>query len=145
MITARLLDRVLPRQRRSRTGKETQMKSLFVQYDKTPWIEPIPGFRYKPIIIDKLGGSLVKLDKGVVTQPHAHADEQLDFILKGRIEIHLKDSKGERIEIVTAGMAFALDPHVLHGVKALDDSELIEAWTPADRHTKVALLVREGE
>ena len=121
------------------------MKSLFINYSETPWVEPIPGFRYKPIVIDKLGGSLVELDKGVVTPPHEHPDEQLDFVLKGTIEINLKDNQGERKEIVTAGMAFALDPHVLHGVKALENSELIEAWTPADRHTKVALLVKDAE
>lgn len=121
------------------------MKSLFVQYDKTPWVEPIPGFRYKPIVIDKLGGSLVELDKGVVTPPHEHADEQIDFVIKGKVEIKLKDHKGERVEVVSAGMAFALDPHVLHGVTALEDSEIIEAWTPADRHEKVALLVKDAE
>lgn len=120
------------------------MKSLFIDYSETPWVEPLPGFRYKPIVISKLGGSLVELDKGVETPPHEHVDEQLDFVLKGSIEISLKDEKGERKEIVKAGMAFALDPHVLHGVKALEDSELIEAWTPADRHTKVALQVKDS-
>ena len=117
------------------------MKSIFVKYDDAPWIEPIPGFKYKPIVIDKLGGSIVELKKGVQTPPHEHDDEQLDFCLKGKLEITIKDEKGERVESFTEGMAFALEPHVLHGVKALEDCILIEAWTPADRHRKVAITM----
>jgi len=117
------------------------MKSIFVKYDDAQWVEPLSGFRYKPIVIDKLGASMVELKKGVETPPHEHDDEQLGFCLKGNIEFSIKDEKGERVESVTEGMAYALEPHVLHGVKALEDSILIEAWAPADRHRPVAITV----
>ena len=117
------------------------MKSLFVKYDEAPWLEPLPGFKYKPIVIDQLGASIVELKKGLVTTPHEHADEQVDFLLTGKLEVTVKDEKGERVELVTEGMAFALEPHVLHGVKVLEDSLIIEAWAPAERFRKVAITV----
>lgn len=118
------------------------MRSVIVQYDKAAWVEPLPGFKYKPIVIDKLGASLVELKKGVVTTPHEHDDEQVDFVLKGKISLTIKDDKGQRVETVSAGMAFALEPHVLHGVNAVEDTVIVEAWTPAERHRKVAIQVK---
>jgi quercetin dioxygenase-like cupin family protein len=119
------------------------MKSLFIKYDKAPWIQAAQGVRFKPIVVDKLGASIVEVSKGVQTPPHEHADEQIDFCLKGKLEISIKDDKGERVEMFEQGMAFALEPHVPHGIKALEDSVLIEIWAPADRFRKVAMLVSE--
>ena len=120
------------------------MKSLFIKYDEAPWVEAMPGVRIKPIIVDKLGASVVELKKGVVTPPHDHDDEQIDFCLKGKLEIAVKDDKGERIEPFEEGMAFALQSHVSHGITALEDSVLIEMWAPADRLRKVAMVVGEA-
>ena len=121
------------------------MKSLFVKYDEAPWLEPVPGFKFKPIVIDQLGASVVELTKGVVTTPHEHDDEQVDILLKGKLNITVKDERGERVESVNAGMAFALEPHVLHGVEALEDSLIIEAWAPAERFRAVAITVDEAK
>jgi quercetin dioxygenase-like cupin family protein len=120
------------------------MKSLFVKYDEIPWVEAIPGVRIKPIIVDKLGASIVELTKGVVTPPHEHEDEQIDFCLEGKLEIAIKDEKGERVEVFEKGMAFALEPHVAHGITALEDSVLLEMWAPADRLRKVSTIVSEA-
>lgn len=120
------------------------MKSLFVKYNEIPWKEAMPGVRIKPIIVDKLGASVVELDKGVITPPHEHDDEQIDFCLKGKMEISIKDEKGERVELFEEGMAFAIEPHVSHGITALEDSVLVEMWAPADRLRKVAMLVSEA-
>ncbi len=112
------------------------MKALFVQYDQIPFSESevLKGVYAKPFIVDKLCATMVKWDKGAEFGPDEHIDEQIDFLLEGKMEWTVKDDDGERTVIVTAGMAIGLDPYVIHKGKALEDSLAVEIFYPSDRH-----------
>ena len=114
------------------------MRAVFVKYDEISPVEPRQGINLKPFMVDNLGASLIKWDKGVQVPAHDHADEQIDFCLKGKIEWTIKDESGERKEILTAGMVCGLEPHVVHTLNVLEDSVAIEIWCPADRHREIA-------
>ena len=123
------------------------MKALFVKYDELPWGEIIKGIYGKPIIVDKLGASIIKWDKGVEFPPHEHNDEQINFFLKGKMEWTVTDDSGERTEIVTEGTAIGMEPHVLHSGRALEDSEAVEIYYPSNRHLvrakKFGIIMKE--
>ena len=125
------------------------MKALFVKYDEIPPVEVRKGIHAKPFVVDKVAATIVKWDQGAEFGPESHADEQIDFFLKGKMEWTVRDSSGERKEIVTAGMAMGLEPHVIHSGKALEESQAVEIFCPADRHRELAkklgLLVGEGK
>ena len=123
------------------------MKAMFVKYDGIPFQEIQKGLRVKPFVVDKLCATIVKWDKGTVFGPHEHADAQIDFLLKGKMEWTVEDDRGERKEIFSEGMVCGLDPYVYHTGIALEDSMGVEIFCPPDRHVELArklgLLVSE--
>jgi quercetin dioxygenase-like cupin family protein len=114
------------------------MRALVVKYDEIPPVERRKGIRLKPIVVDKLAATIVTWDKGAEFGPEKHVDEQIDFFFKGKMEWTIKDDLGERKEILTEGMAIALESYVFHGGKALEDSMAVEIFCPADRHRELA-------
>ena len=125
------------------------MKALFFNYSEISWIgwTPVMGescipansMRLKPIVVaDKVEASMIQFDKGAYSSPHEHADVQIGFCLKGKVEFIIRDDSGEWTQMVTAGMAYVLPPNVAHGERVLEDTELIEIWSPSDRHKENA-------
>ena len=111
------------------------MKALFVKYDQIPFTESakFKGVYSKPFIVDKLCATIIKWEKGAEFGPDEHVDEQINFILKGKMEWTVTDDSGERTETVTEGMAIGLEPYVIHRGRALEDSEAVEIYYPSDR------------
>jgi quercetin dioxygenase-like cupin family protein len=76
------------------------------------------------------GGTMMTVqftfDKGAVGTPHTHVHEQVGYILKGRFELTLAGEES----IVEAGDTYYVPPNVMHGVVALEDSVLLDVFTP---------------
>lgn len=78
-----------------------------------------------------MGGSLmmaeVSFKKGGVGEVHAHeGHEQVSYIVKGSFEVVV----GAEKKIVTAGDSFYAGLNVPHGVIALEDSVILDVFTP---------------
>jgi quercetin dioxygenase-like cupin family protein len=122
------------------------MHGLFINYKDVPWIEVKKGIRFKPIIVNNVGGSLVEFDKGASTEPQSHADEQMSWCLKGKLEFMIEDDNGRRTEIFEEGMAYGLEPYVRHAItRAIEDSVVIEVWSPPERQRKRKQTIVIGE
>ena len=114
------------------------MKARFIKYNEIPAVEARKGIHVKPFVVDRLAAMIVRWDKGAEFGPEKHADEQIDFFLKGKMEWTVIDDSGERKEIVTEGMALGIESNVIHGGKALEDSMAVEIFCPSDRHRALA-------
>lgn len=68
----------------------------------------------------------VNFIKGAVGEIHAHAHEQISYIIKGSFELNIDGKK----EIIKAGDTFYVVPNALHGVLALEDSTILDVFTP---------------
>ena len=68
----------------------------------------------------------VNFIKGAVGEIHAHAHEQISYIIKGSFEVNIEGKK----EIIKAGDTFYIKPNALHGVLALEDSTILDVFTP---------------
>ena len=69
----------------------------------------------------------VHFKKGGVGTPHAHDDhEQIGYIIRGRFEVTAGDEK----EILGPGDSFYAGKKAVHGVVALEDSVLLDIFTP---------------
>lgn len=64
--------------------------------------------------------------KDALAFAHAHHNEQLTIVLKGQIEFTL----GEEKKVFKAGDALSIPGNVIHSALALEDTELIECFTP---------------
>jgi quercetin dioxygenase-like cupin family protein len=68
----------------------------------------------------------VSLAKGVVFPTHAHPHVQIVYVVRGRISIEREG----RTDILAAGESCALAPDESHGVTALEDALVIDAFHP---------------
>ncbi|NLV36846.1 MAG: cupin domain-containing protein [Clostridiaceae bacterium] len=77
------------------------------------------------------GGSLMMVEvtfkKGGVGEVHSHdAHEQVSYIVKGSFEVTL----GAEKKLLTEGDSFYAGINVPHGVVALEDSIILDVFTP---------------
>ena len=62
-----------------------------------------------------------------IGEPHSHSEyQQMSYVVSGRFEVVL----GKEQRILVAGDSFYADKNVRHGVKALEDSVLLDIFTP---------------
>lgn len=69
---------------------------------------------------------LVEFKKGSIGYLHKHYHTQASYLISGSFEVTLGSEK----KIQKAGDAYFLLPNVEHGVVALEDSSLIDVFTP---------------
>jgi len=68
----------------------------------------------------------VTFKKGAVGYLHSHPHEQISYIQKGSFEVEINGEK----RILKAGDSFYAAPDVKHGVVALEDSVIVDVFTP---------------
>jgi quercetin dioxygenase-like cupin family protein len=69
----------------------------------------------------------VRFQSGGIGAPHLHQEhEQIGYILRGRFEVTVGDEK----KVLNAGDSFYAGRNVMHGVVALEDSALLDIFTP---------------
>ena len=69
---------------------------------------------------------LIELKAGGTGPEHAHSHEQLGFVLAGRIDITIAGMT----HTVSAGEQFYVPGDQLHSVLAMEDTQLLEVFTP---------------
>jgi quercetin dioxygenase-like cupin family protein len=121
------------------------MKLLFLeQYDQIERNEAFPGIRSSPIIIGNLGLTVVEFDQGASNPLESHAYEQAAFCLKGRLEYTFGEEGQQVKHVLVPGSAYGMGPWVPHSVRALEDSLVVECYSPpSDRHRLRGLIVEE--
>lgn len=74
----------------------------------------------------KLMAVEVKFEKGSIGALHSHPHEQISYILKGSFEFEIDGKK----HVISQGDSYYVKPDVIHGVKALEDSIILDVFTP---------------
>ena len=69
----------------------------------------------------------LKFQKGSVGAVHSHPHEQIGYVVKGAFEV---EQEGQEKRIVRTGDTYYMAPNVAHGVVALEDSVLLDIFTP---------------
>ncbi len=106
-----------------------------LDYSKVDWAELAPGLRYRPLLLDQFGAGRIDIAKGTRTEPHQHTDEQITYVVSGRVTFRVWDAaKVVHTETLLPGMMFGIGSNVLHELSADEDSTLVECWSSAERH-----------
>ncbi len=69
----------------------------------------------------------VNFAAGAVGYVHTHPHRQITYVASGRFEVSIGDER----RVVSAGDSFYAAPDVPHGVTALEDSVLVDVFSPA--------------
>jgi quercetin dioxygenase-like cupin family protein len=68
----------------------------------------------------------VHFDAGTVTEVHSHPHEQVTYVVSGKIILSMEG----RDETLGSGDSFYAGPNVPHGVRFVEDSVVVDAFTP---------------
>jgi quercetin dioxygenase-like cupin family protein len=109
-------------------GKRTFFRDhLPVNEEENPWIEIAPGIKRRTIAT---GASMyqmrAELAAGSRLPEHTHPQEQIAHVISGRMKLLVAGVPHE----LTAGDAFYLGSNVPHGVETIDDTTVIDTFSP---------------
>jgi quercetin dioxygenase-like cupin family protein len=71
----------------------------------------------------------VYLAEGAIVPQHAHENEQLTYILEGRLRFFLGEDGSEVVD-VAAGEVLCIPPSLPHRAEALEDTLDVDVFTP---------------
>jgi quercetin dioxygenase-like cupin family protein len=103
------------------------MSDVFYSVEGGNWEDLHNGQRRKIMHMDKLTIMIVRAAKGTVSDSeHAHTQEQAAVIVSGKIRMHV----GSETKLLGAGDGYRVAPMVKHWIEALEDSVLIDYFSP---------------
>ena len=100
---------------------------MFTKNEDRDFKYPLDGVKYKTLAFgEKTSLSEFHLDKGSVIPPHKHPHEQTGYMVSGHMIFTIE---GERFE-ARSGDGWNIAGDVEHGVEVLEDSLVVEAFSP---------------
>jgi quercetin dioxygenase-like cupin family protein len=69
---------------------------------------------------------IAELKAGSVMQPHQHPQEQIIHILSGRMKVNVGDDS----RVLGPGDSYYLASNVAHGVETLEDTRVLDTFSP---------------
>ena len=102
-------------------------KTGFVFQDNSEWEIVWEGVKRKILAYDKdLMLAVFEFKKGSIGTLHKHPHKQVGYLVKGSFEVTINGEK----KILKTGDAYLILPNIEHGVLALEDSILVDVFTP---------------
>ena len=101
---------------------------MFVENKNIPSTDLGGGVQRKVLAYSKnLMTVELRFEKGAVGAPHAHPHEQIGYIISGKL-VYQED--GQEDKILETGDTYYVAPNVVHGVQILEDTKLLDIFTP---------------
>ena len=105
----------------------TQKEQRFVEFDGIAWEDQGGGVRRKIMAYgDRLMAVYVEFKRGAIGAPHRHPHLQITYIQSGSFTVHI----GGESRVLRSGDFYYIPADVEHGVEALEDSVLVDVFTP---------------
>jgi unsaturated pyranuronate lyase len=100
---------------------------VVVKVDAAPESKPEPGLTRKVMAYnDKLFLAEHQMAKGWVGRVHSHPHDQVVYVVRGHLKV---TCQGKTFEI-RSGDSFVVRGDVEHGASALEDSLVVDVFTP---------------
>jgi quercetin dioxygenase-like cupin family protein len=100
---------------------------MFTKSDDGGYLEALDGVRRKTVAHgEKTLLTEFKLAKGAVVPPHQHPQEQTGYLVSGRLNFTI----GDETMVAEAGDSWNIPGNVEHGAEALEDSVVVEVFSP---------------
>jgi len=94
---------------------------------QNPWIDICPGIKRRTVTTGvSMYQMLARLDAGSRMPEHHHVQEQIVHVLKGRMRLIVAGVPHE----LTAGQALYLASNVPHGVETIEETEVLDTFSP---------------
>jgi quercetin dioxygenase-like cupin family protein len=104
-----------------------QKEQLFIESARIDWEDRGGGVRRKIMAYDdRLMAVYVEFRRGAIGAIHRHPHVQITYIQSGAFNVHI----GAESRVLRGGDFYYIPPDVDHGVEALEDSVLVDVFTP---------------
>jgi quercetin dioxygenase-like cupin family protein len=101
---------------------------IFVEPSDRDWTETEPGVKRRLLAHNgQLMMVEVAFQKDAVGAPHSHPHIQASYVAAGSFEVTILG----KTETLRRGHSFLVPSNAVHGVRALEQGLLIDAFTPA--------------
>ena len=99
----------------------------FMSSPENPWIDICPGIKRRTIAHgETMYQMTAQLDAGSRMPEHRHSQEQIVHILKGRMRLIVEGTPHE----LATGQSYYLASNVPHGVETLEDTTVLDTFSP---------------
>ncbi len=116
-----------------------QVTAVVYRWSDLPTDRPMPRLERRRIIGERMMISQVLLEKGCVVPSHAHENEQLACVVRGRIRFGLgvEGSPEHQQMVLTGGEVLHLPSNVPHSAEALDETLILDLFSPPSERTGI--------
>ncbi|MBX3441737.1 MAG: cupin domain-containing protein [Planctomyces sp.] len=97
------------------------MQTGFIDLDRIPAIEPVPGCRLRTPHANSLMLSYLEMDDGAEVPLHSHPHEQGGVLLKGTLQLTI----GDETRVVQPGSLFLIPSGVPHRAVAINGPAVV--------------------
>jgi quercetin dioxygenase-like cupin family protein len=104
-------------------------RATHYRWDDLPREELNPQIGRRFITGDSMMIAHIYLAKGAVVPKHEHVNEQLTYVIEGRLRFSLGDG-GSQIVDVAAGEVLQIPAHLPHSAEALEDTLDVDVFHP---------------
>jgi quercetin dioxygenase-like cupin family protein len=105
------------------------VKATHYRWDEVPKEDVKQDLSRRLITGERLMIAHVYLDKGCLVPQHAHENEQLTYILEGRLRFFLGEDESEVVD-VAAGEVLHIPANLPHKAEALEDTLDVDIFSP---------------
>lgn len=95
----------------------------FVKTEEMEWKQLTPLIKAKIVTGNHITAQLVYLEKGTTMDTHQHVEEQLGFVLEGKLEFVV--GPNHESHIVEAGTIFYFESNEIHGVRDTPEKTVV--------------------
>jgi quercetin dioxygenase-like cupin family protein len=109
------------------------------RWSDLPFDSPLPLIERRRVIGQQMMLSHVTLRRGFRVSMHQHENEQFTAMLSGRLRFRIASSNGTppRELIIVSGDVLEIPANVPHEAEALEDSVLLDLFSPPSEKTGV--------
>ena len=105
------------------------MKATHYRWDEVPKEDVKSDLARRLITGERMMIAHVYLDKGCLVPQHSHDNEQLTYILEGKLRFFLGDDESEVVD-VAAGEVLHIPSNLPHKAEALEDTLDVDVFSP---------------
>lgn len=119
-----------------------QVSAVVYRWSDLPTDRPMPRIERRRVIGERMMISQVLLEKGCVVPSHTHENEQFACVVRGRIRFGLgvEGSPDHQQVVLTGGEVLHLPSKVPHSAEALDETLILDLFSPPSQKTGIDRL-----
>ena len=103
--------------------------ATYYRWSDVPSEQVKPDLSRRLITGQRIMLAQVELQRGCVVPQHAHVHEQMTYVLEGCLRLRIGDEGGESHDLC-AGDVIALPSNVPHAAEALEDTRVLDVFSP---------------